>query len=202
MNKGLVFKSETHEYFVDGIKYPSVSEIISPLVDLSGVPKANLEKARKYGIALHDTLKFYLKGTLDEEKLDSGLKLPLEGFKKFIKGKKSEIIFYEKPLYHNKLKYAGTPDLLMTDGLYDFKSRPFNPIADPIQLEAYYQLVQITSGYKVEKKLFVLEFDLEGNVRVVNAYRKQAKGIFRTLLDYYYSEIEFNQTLNGWRNNL
>jgi len=108
----IIFKPETHEYFINGIKVPHPTGILENvgLTDFSKVPPARLEIARKFGTAVHKACELYDKGILDEAKLDPKLKPYLDAWKKFIgdTGFKNELI--EEVIGSEKYMFAGTLD--------------------------------------------------------------------------------------------
>src|SRR3990167_1854836 len=136
--KEFVFKPESHSYWLGDKQLPSVTQIISPLVDYSKCPQGKLERKRDLGIAFHEAIRLYLNHDLDEESLDEQLVIPMRQFVEWwtedeFKGLPSPVLIaVEKPFYHEKLKYAGTPDLVTEDCIYDFKLRKYNPVVYPL----------------------------------------------------------------------
>jgi hypothetical protein len=109
----LEFNAERHEYKLDGVKIPSVSEILSPLVDLSGVPGALLLHASQFGSVVHRTLELYDKNDLDMDSVDAPIMPYLSAWQNFLKESKCEIIANEQILASEALRYAGTIDRVM-----------------------------------------------------------------------------------------
>ena len=66
------FDPTTHVYQVDGVRVPSVSEILrsAGLVDYAGIPQDVLEYAASRGTAVHLATCFYDQGDLDRDSLD------------------------------------------------------------------------------------------------------------------------------------
>lgn len=182
---------------------PSVSEIIKPLEDYSMVNAEMLARAAEYGTNVHKSIELWLKGLLDEEKLDEGLRKPLDGFKAWFnayrdwgQGCTPDDIFSEKRHYHQKLKYAGTTDLVIKgDSIIDFKTRKYNPAVDPVRLAAYSAMLP----FFPKLKTYVLEIDVDGNCKLINAHHRQAWGVFRKLLDFYKQKKEFENFMTKWK---
>ena len=199
--KEFTFKSEDHTYWLGDKQLPSVTQIISPLVDYSKAHPGKLAHKKDLGTAFHEAIKLYLNQDLDEESLDEQLVIPMRQLKEWweddeFKGLLSPtIIAIEQPFYNEKLKYAGTPDLVTEDCIYDFKLRKYNPIADPLQLAGYAGLI---SDFPPKRKV-VVEFSLDAGYRVHNADKKQAWPLFRKLLDWCWKKQEFENLLNQWR---
>ncbi len=199
------FREHDHTYWLDGERLPGVSNIISPLVDYSMVPKDTLEYKAELGTEFHRAIHLYLNNELDLASLDEALVKPMEGFKKWLTGKpeEEELIYtncelgiMEKPVYHESLKYAGTPDLVTSNCIYDWKLRPYNPISDPLQMAGYEHLV----GGR-ERQKWVISFDLFGNFRQHLTNKRQAWPIFRRLLERWIWEQDFKKLLNAWKEN-
>ena len=200
-NPRLEFEPIEHKYslvYQDGAieRIPSVSEIIEPLVDYSMVDKATMARACEFGTNVHKSIELWLKGTLDIDKLDDGLKKPLEGFRKWLWSTyQNAKCQSEVRMHHEPLGYAGTIDLIVGDDtIIDIKTRKYNRVVDPVRLGAYSLL---TRGYHTYA--YVLEIDVDGNCKLINAYDKYAKSVFRKLLDRYNREQEFNDFVRKWK---
>ena len=207
-NPRLEFEPIKHEYtlvYQDCTveRIPSVSEIIEPLVDYSMVDKDTMIRACEFGTNVHSTIEQYLKGALDEDALDDDLLKPLEGFRKWYD---SDPLFIDKEyhagcrseerLYHPKLKYAGTIDLLVKGvAIVDFKTRKYDKVVDPVRLAAYRGLLPDFPPLQT----FVLEIDTEGETKLVNAHHWLAWGIFRKLLDYNKRKRELEILIHRWK---
>ena len=187
------FDETTHTYYLDGVKIPSVSEIISPLVDYSEVNPITLANACNYGKAVHRTIELWLKGILDEENLSEGLKQPLAEFKTFWENLESNLIFCELRKFDEGLRFAGTVDLLVNNQIFDIKTRKYNPIIDDLQLSGY----EILTGCKCDK--FILELLPNKPYNFIKVNNKQAKSMFLYMLEYWHKTNEFNNKINQWR---
>lgn len=207
----LRFVEDGHRYYLEyedgSIEFiPSVSEIIKPLEDYSQVHPVNLARAAEFGKNVHKAIELYLKGLLDENKLDEGLRKPLDGFKTWFNvstcgeawGEDSlpEDFASEKIHYHKKLKYAGTIDLeLRGESIVDFKTRKYNPVVDPVRLAAYKAMLPDFPTLET----YVLEIDVEGNCKLINAHHRQAWSVFRKLLDFYNKKKELENFVEKWK---
>ena len=195
------FDESTHTYRdVGGVKVPSVSEVIAPLSDFSGVHPELLKRACDYGSNLHKTIELYLSAELDEENLDPHLNNVLEQFKAWVPSFKEDDWIIEKPCFHPGLKYAGTPDIVcFGEFILDVKSRKCDPIKDILQLAAY----EAFYGKPGSHRLIVLELyeDRYKEVDLSNhKLRKLAWNYFRYLLDDWHHRAEVAGKLEGWKN--
>lgn len=107
----LEFDEATHTYTLDGKVIPSVTQILSIANDFSFVNKDVLERASKFGTAVHKATELYDDGILKEHALDTALVPYLNGWKKFLSDTKFEILESETRVY-SKHGYAGTFDRL------------------------------------------------------------------------------------------
>ena len=188
------FDKTTHTYYLDGVKIPSVSEIISPLVDYSEVNPITLANACNYGIAVHRTIELWLNGNLDENcGFSEGLKQPLDEFKKIQGIFSLELFACEIKLFDEKLRFAGTLDVSGVNQIIDIKTRKYNPITDDLQLAGY----EILTSAKCEK--FVLELLPNKPYNLIKIDNKQAKSMFLYMLEYWHKTNKFNEKINLWR---
>jgi hypothetical protein len=196
----LEFVEETHTYLLDGKPIPSVTQLLKPLQDFSNIPPHTLAKACEFGTNVHKMIELYLLDELDMDTLDPALLPPLEAFKRWQDNEGAALFLQgwpriEQPLAHPRLHYAGTPDLDFLYGpIVDLKTRPFNPLTDPIQLAGYGELSRVNGGQDGDK--WVLQLAPDGTYRFTNAHHKQAKSRFRFLLEFY----QDGQNILSWRN--
>ncbi len=108
------FEEETHTYFVDGLIYPSVSQILAPLNDFSQVDKDVLERSKLFGQAVHKMVELDVLGTLDEDSIDKSLMPYFHQFRDFraLVNFDTRNAQVERVVIDHKLKYAGRLDIL------------------------------------------------------------------------------------------
>jgi hypothetical protein len=108
----LIFDPEKHEYQLNGIIIPSVTQILEDvgISDFSGIPFDNLEYARIRGTLVHKATALDDEGDLDEDSLDPVIIPYVMGWRKF----KEEFAFVpiqiERMIYHPTYGYCGTLD--------------------------------------------------------------------------------------------
>lgn len=182
LNKILRFDSATHSYFYDNIKIPSCSSLIkevAPFTPDPNIPSDVISLGAMRGIAkgnaTHDVA----------EQLTNLMTTTGPALIKFFYERvlNSNIVLSEKPLYSNKYKICGTPDLLIEKNkkfiLYDYKTnkylrKPYGMMEAPFDdmentaLNKYflqqtiYEILLEENGYPVDKKYIVwLKDDLE-----------------------------------------
>lgn len=198
MTKQFRFESEHHRYFLGEEEMPSLTRIIAPLNDFGNVNPAVLAAKAQAGTDIHLTIKLWLDGTLDESSLAEGNKIALDLFVGWYDNEQEcgDVIEYEKPVYHHKLKYGTTPDLVFDEAIVEIKTRPYKKHIDPVQLVAQ---AKCFPGFP-PKSLWVLSLDIvERKYTFQKAEHKQAWGMFRKLLDKYNSDREFETLLKNWK---
>ena len=124
--KVLTFDEGPHEYRLNGILIPSVTQVLSVFDSYAGVPANILAEAADRGTAVHRATELYDADDLDFGSLDDALIGYVEAWMKFLDDKKPELVAIEKRTYHPKMGYAGTLDReLILDGflsVLDIKS--------------------------------------------------------------------------------
>lgn len=111
----LSFDADTHTYRLDGQVLPSVTTILAPLSDYSGIPEAVLRRKAQLGTAVHAACQMHAENDLDEEWLTQNLPevVPyLEAWKMFLVESQARVHAMEVRGYHPVHRYAGTLDLL------------------------------------------------------------------------------------------
>jgi hypothetical protein len=107
------FDAAAHRYTVAGERWPSVTEVLDPLLELDGIPKATLKAAAEFGTHVHMACDLFDKGVLDEPALDPHLAPYLAGWKLFLRDTGAEVLESEMRVGHPKLRYAGTLDKII-----------------------------------------------------------------------------------------
>jgi hypothetical protein len=106
------FDAAEHRYTVGGVRLPSVTEVLDPLLELDGIPRAVLKAAAEFGTHVHMACDLFDKGVLDEPALDPHLSPYLAAWKLFLRDTGAQIVESELRVMHPKLRYAGTLDKL------------------------------------------------------------------------------------------
>jgi hypothetical protein len=107
-NYYLEFNPATHEYFIDGERKPSVTQILN----LCGLVDTQFftEYGRWRGSATHKATHFYDEGDYDIRTCDKQVKPFLDGYIKFRKETGYTPTLIEKPLWDDMYDFCGTPD--------------------------------------------------------------------------------------------
>ncbi len=102
----------THTYRVDGVVWPSVTQVLGLLDRFEGVPPAVLEAAREFGSHVHMACDLDNRGVLDEATLDPALRPYLDGWRKFRRESGITILASEHRIVDERLGYVGTCDVV------------------------------------------------------------------------------------------
>ena len=110
MSDEVLFDEASHTYTVNGQEYPSVSTVLSSLMDFSRVPRDVLEHKRQIGRATHKCIELDEAGELDPDSVDEAVKPYFDSWLAFKATKPLRIIAAERIVYSTKHKCAGRLD--------------------------------------------------------------------------------------------
>jgi hypothetical protein len=121
----LRFDAGSHTYTLGEKQLPSVTQILKPLTDFSGVPAEVLERAKNWGTAVHKMIELDLSERLNTRTLDAALDPVYSSWLEC----KPEVLHLmggeiqsEVTLFNKALGYAGTADLVGKDAVLDIKT--------------------------------------------------------------------------------
>lgn len=151
----LEFNAQQHAYWIDGVRVPSVTQVVSVLDDFSGIPAATLEAARIFGGHVHDAIALDIRGVLNWQKLARVLVPYLEAWRRFLKDSGMVITASELRVAHAKLGYAGKLDakglLSRAPSIVDVKSGEMPRSVGP-QTAGYEAALAAAYGIKVRRR--------------------------------------------------
>lgn len=146
----LTFDAPTHTYTLNGRRLPSVTQVLQLVVDYSRVPADVLEAARVFGSHVHEACDLFDRGQLDWMSLDPALVPYVEAWRQFCLDSGAIVIASEIRLFHEKLRYAGTADVVLAwNGkivIPDRKSTAVVPPSVGAQTAAYAKAYQAMHG--------------------------------------------------------
>ncbi len=188
-----VYNEDTRVHTLSGKIIPSVSQVIAPLSNFDAIPQAVLARKAELGTQFHEAIRLHLLNDLAFDSIDPDLVKPMETFIEWWTGLR-KVIAIEKPIHHKRLKYCGCPDLYAEGALYDWKLRDYIPVVDTLKLTAYNHMIT-----RKELALWTICFDLKGGLKIRSSNHPKAWGIFRKMLERYYSEREFYNLMEQWK---
>lgn len=107
---GLTFNAERHEYRLNGVIVPSVTQITDQFVDFSFVNPEALELARQRGTAVHIACELDDYNELDESTVDPRIVPYLDAYRKFRYEGGFTPEHTEMRVYSERYGFAGTLD--------------------------------------------------------------------------------------------
>ena len=158
---GLLFDEDTHTYTYNGITVPSVKEIMRPLTKkvYGEINLITLNRAADRGTRVHRAIQFW--GEFKYKNTDEETEPYFDQFMKFSKELNVEILKSEFRLFHKRLLYAGTADLLVSENglgpvLVDIKTtRTIHEGLLSVQLAAYKEAAK-WCGYDIKRTAVLL----------------------------------------------
>lgn len=152
----ITFNADTHTYTDNNKILPSVTQVLG-LANLYEFVNANLlERAARFGTAVHKATELYDQGKLNTDTLDIALVPYLNGWKKFLRDTQFHVIHNEL-LVHSDMGYAGTLDRIgLIRGkltLLDIKTTSVVPKTTALQLAAYKYAFEEMQTRKIDQCL-------------------------------------------------
>jgi hypothetical protein len=146
------FEAETHTYRLNGIRVPSVTQVLTEerFIDFSMVPNGTLEQAQFRGQYVHRVLHLYLEDDFDLDDcapeyrgyVDSALLYLMRLKKRPLRDTNGRAIAVEYRFWHVPRMFAGTVDYLGWDvddvlSIDDWKTGEPEDVAAALQTAAY-----------------------------------------------------------------
>lgn len=103
------FDEAKHEYRLNGVVIPSVTQVLQLLHSFAGVPLDVLKAAQERGTAVHLICQYWDEGDLDEDTIDPKLRGYFDAWLKFLDDKRPRWTLIEHKGHH-PLGFAGTCD--------------------------------------------------------------------------------------------
>lgn len=177
--QSLTFDPEKHEYHKGGKRLPSVTEILRA-VGLVGMEWVT-EEALARGSAVHEAIRFFVEGDLDESSLHPTIAPYVAAFKRFMA--ESGFVAHEAEKHVSARTYAGTLDLLgeFSDGpaVIEVKTGTVPPWA-ALQVAAYADCL-----IAAHTKRFILNLKDNGRPKLIPCTESTDFGKWQACLAVY-----------------
>lgn len=170
----LQFDAATHKYTLDGVRVPSVTQVLKPLYSFDGIPPQVLAAKAALGTAVHRACELLDNDDLDEESEDGReALLPLAGYlagyKKFKSDCKPVVFSNERLLFHPVHRYAGQIDrsYAMRGDVWDIDLKStvsMSPIVG-LQTAAYSEMLRAEGRTQVARR-GALQLFPDGNYKL------------------------------------
>lgn len=154
MSAIIQFDEAAHKYRVNGVRTPSVTEILKPLYsDLRFVQKDLLDYASERGKAVHKAVELHVLGGLDYGSLSGDVALYFDQYLDFEAETGFKAVLSEA-LVASKMGYAGTLDLAGhmrgKFALVDLKTTATLSLAVALQTAAYQKAANESTEHNIE----------------------------------------------------
>tara|TARA_Y100000310_G_scaffold54595_1_gene50030 strand:- start:184 stop:783 length:600 start_codon:yes stop_codon:yes gene_type:complete len=193
-----IYNEDSRKHTLNDKRIPSVSQVIEPLTDFTMIPEEVLKRKTELGVQFHEAIRLYFHDDLHFDSLDPDIVKPMDAFVKWWHDRfnilDTSVYQIEQPICYERLKYCGKPDLVTPFAIFDWKLRPFKPLTDILQLEGYKHI--LPPG---KRDRWVVCFDIDGNMKMHKCFNRHAWGIFRKMLERWYSERKFTELLDNWK---
>lgn len=137
----LTFDESTHTYRVGGKVVPSVTQILRPIIDFSGIDPAVLAAKADLGTRVHAACEFWDQDDLDESSVEDDVAPRLQAWQRFVRESDARVLYAERRVYEPMLGYAGTLDAVIEMGgrrvIVDRKTSDDVPASAGPQTAAY-----------------------------------------------------------------
>ena len=176
------FNEKDHSYSVEGVRYPSVTQILAALGFYGDAEKYFTEYSRDRGSFVHRIIEYHLSGELDETTIDPALEGYFAAWLRFERDTGFVSTITEKRMCSKIYCFAGTPDhigkLNGREAIIDVKTGAPGPAAE-IQTAAYEILHDRPS------KRFALQLMRDGKYGLKEFKSREDRGIFLSALAVY-----------------
>lgn len=184
----LTFDPTLHEYRMRGERWPSVTEVLEPLLQLEGIPKAMLRAAADFGSNVHAACHLSNVGNLDWDSLDEELRPYVNAWRKFVTETGAVVLASELRIAHPKIKYAGTLDAIVRwkgrQHVLDIKTSFSVPRTTAYQTAAYYEAVRLT-GRLVTPTRYCVHLRADATYRLLKLDNRSDFNSFISCLNFW-----------------
>lgn len=189
----LSFDPATHTYRVGGVVYPSVTQVLGPAETYAGVfdsvPVEALETARERGTYVHEAMALLVRGSLDWDSLVEPWAQYIHTGARFLGDAGIVVTGSEVPVYSERLRVAGTIDLLgmwrRGAALIDFKASAVVPATVGPQTAGYQLLYRDLYGHKERLRRYCVHLT-PSEYRVVPLEDSRDETIFLSALNLFH----------------
>jgi hypothetical protein len=187
------FDSATHTYRVGGVIFPSVTEVLGPAETFAGVfdrvPEHALAFARDRGHYIHEAMALLVRGELDWDSLDPDWAPYIRTGERFLADSGIVVTGSEVPVYSERLRAAGTIDLLglwrERESLLDFKAAATVPLTVGPQTAGYTLLYRDLYGGGKRVHRYCVHLSATA-YRVIPLEDSRDEAIFLSALNLYH----------------
>jgi len=174
------FNPEKHIYLVDGIRYPSVTEIIAESDGYGTAADFFTREAAIRGNFIHRIVELDILDRIDTDSIDQALMPYYTAWKKFRQENMLTVESVEKPMASPVFMFAGTPDIVGTlngeKTILDIKSGAPSP-ATGMQI-AGYKVFWASRGFCTARSPYTYRRMGNINLSPIGNQRKRIRMLF------------------------
>lgn len=162
-------------YLIDDVKYPRVTSILSEVYrPYDKIDLAVLKNKGNIGSIVHTLTAKHDLDELKEDEVEARYAGYVKAWVDFKENQNALILMIEQLVYDKQKRYAGTFDRIVklkdhSTVMLDIKTRPFNPLLDPLQLIAYMKAWNSMHANKPITKGMVVQLTKEGKYKIDHA---------------------------------
>jgi len=190
----VTFDESTHTYFMDGIKAPSVTEVMPKQAGHSFVSAERMEETSIDGKWRHSLVEQYMirrnKGENAKTPIEIGLSDFLFVHPEFGKFIGSEVLLW------SHFRYAGTADLLFENAVVDVKRTMGAKKYHALQTAGYHRAAVERGKIKTNRNHWILELHDDGTYKAVNVWNELADVMFVSLVKAWWEPDKYRYNVD------
>lgn len=153
------FDEESHTYRLGNQILPSITQILD---ELGYIDKTGYREEHRYrGSYVHWCIRLINEGRLDRNEIDPNFVGYVDACFLAMADLKIEPTIFEKPMYHPTLLFAGTPDMITDDAVWEVKTGEIKPWVK-LQTIGQELLVRAGEARPKRRKRFGLRLNSDG----------------------------------------
>jgi hypothetical protein len=196
-----LFNAETHEYFKNGQRVYSVTQIMKPITAafFAHIPTETLQAKARLGTYVHELCEVYDNGEMGDESEIHPTAMPyFLAYKQFLSDTGFHVVDNEKRLFHPRKNYAGTIDRTgYLDGkliLLDIKTSATMGKHTGIQLAAYSELLISQNNPAMISEMVALQLKPNGTYKLHDYTDPNFIKDFLILLNFHHLTQKYGDT--------
>lgn len=186
----LEYDDATHTYLADGVKYPSVTEVLPKQPGHDFVSADRMAQTSEDGKYRHHRISRHLLRADGEEITElSGLEV---GVDRFISEHPEFGAFVgSEKILVSRFRYAGTADILFENAVVDVKRTIGNKRIHSLQCAGYHTAAVESGIIGRNQNWWILQIDDNGKYKAVNVFNALAEPLFLSLVKAWWNPEQY-----------
>lgn len=182
MNVALDYKADTHEYFIKGVRVPSVTQVLRPLYAWHEFVHPDvLARKALIGTYVDEAIGLDLGPGVDPDSIDPSIRGYFDAWLAFRNDSKYQHIAYQERVAHERYSYAGTLDL--RGYVNDWKAIVDVKCVAQLSPAVALQTVGYCGTFPEPHKRFALRLAENGKYQLVEYTEREDWSVFLGLLN-------------------